>query len=333
MKILITGATSGLGRNAIDFALKNELSPTGTGRNARVLADLSGLGVKTFQADLTTLPTAQLHAMVAGQDAIWHCAALSSPWGRYEDFYTANVTASERLFQMAAECAIPIFVHISTPALYFDFSHQYHVHEGKLASVFVNNYALTKAMAESSLSALARENPQTRLIILRPRAIFGPHDRVLFPRLLRILSDRNGTIPLPRGGRTILDLSYVENVVHAMWLATLTSVPSGSVFNITNDAPLSAREALIRLFQEELGRPLRIRDVPYPILAGTAIAMEQISRVTGKEPPFTRYSIGALAFDMTLDISAAKRSLGYSPIVGLPEAFSRTAKWLKTHHD
>ena len=47
----------------------------------------------------------------------------------------------------------------------------------------------------------------------------------------------------------------------------------------------------------------------------------------------TAYSLGVLAYDMTLDISKAKKELGYQAIVSLDEGITLTAHWLKKNGD
>lgn len=330
-RILVTGATGGLGRNAVEFLANRGVPIRAGGRAPAVLAQLAAYGPQ-LAGDLATMPNDELRAGVADCAAVWHCAALSSPWGSAAAFHAANVSASERLFTAAAEAGVPVFVQVSTPALYFDYRHRYRVREDQLARHYANHYARSKALAEERLRALARRHPGTRLTILRPRALFGPHDRVLLPRLLRLHDARDGRLPLPNGGRTILDLTYVGNVVHALWLATQTAPPSGAAYNISNDAPLPLAAALTTLLRDELGLPLRIRSLPYPLLAGAAWACEAYGRLGGGEPPLTRYGVGVLAYDMTIDLAAARRDLAYRPPVPLAQAFAETARWLKSRH-
>lgn len=325
--ILVTGATGGLGRNAIDYLISAGCVVTATGRNADKLALIANArNIASTQADLSNSPLVDL---VDGRTAIWHCAALSSPWGNYQDFYAANVIASERLFRAAAGAGVPVFIHVSTPAIYFDFRHRYAVREDWAADSFACHYAATKAQAEQRLLFLANEFPSTKLIIIRPRAIFGPHDQALFPRLLRLLEKGKDALFLPRKGKTVLDLTYVGNVAHAMWLATHAPVPSGSIYNITNDDPISIATALQELVVNGLGRRMTLKGVPYPMLMATAHVLDRIASVTGREPPLTPYSLGVLSYDMTLDISRAKNELGYRPIISMPAAFEHTVKWLR----
>lgn len=328
--VLVTGATGGLGRNAVEYLLRRGLKVRATGRNEGIGAALQRAGADFHAEDLARRKFTQLEKLVHGVDAVWHCAALSSPWGAREDFMAANVRATEAIIHAAARNGVNHFVHISTPALYFDFQHHRNITEGYRPARYVNHYAETKALAEDLVQDCVKVFPKMNQVILRPRAIFGPHDQVLVPRLSRILHQTGGKLPLPRGGETVLDMTYVDNVVHAMWLATYGEpVPSGSVYNITNGEPEELRNVLQFLYLRQLGEPFAIRNVPYPVLATAARAMEFAACFTGKEPKLTRYSIGALAFDMTLDISKARNELGYRPVISLEDGVRRTAEWMK----
>ena len=85
--ILVTGATGGLGRNAVDFLVARGQRVTATGRNPDKLAELARLGISSHSADLAESPLGKL---VSGKNAVWHCAALSSPWGPHAAFHAAN---------------------------------------------------------------------------------------------------------------------------------------------------------------------------------------------------------------------------------------------------
>jgi len=330
-KVLVTGATGGLGRNAVEYLLEKGVQVVATGRDQQRGAQLEAAGAKFVRADLSHRGPGVLESLVDGVDAVWHCAALSSPWGAYADFAAANIHATANLVEAAGLAKVPNFVHISTPALYFDYSHNLDIPESFRAERYVNHYAATKAVAETTVQKGVLRFPNTRHVILRPRAIFGPYDQVLLPRLDSLRQEHRGRIPLPRGGRTVLDLTYAANVAHAMWLAsTARAVTSGSVYNVTNDSPQQIGEVLEQLYAQR-GQSFAVKRVPYPVLALAARVMERISRLTAREPKFTRYSIGALAYDMTLDVSKIKAELGYVPIVSMDEGIRLTAEWMKKH--
>lgn len=324
MTILITGATGGLGRNAAETALQTGHRVTALGRNPAALAELAAQGCQTLAADLARpLP----HGLLHNVRAVWHCAALSAPWGRYADFHAANVQAAEQLAQAAGEAGVAVFVHISTPSLYFDFQHRRNVPESFRPARYCNHYAATKALAEQRILAAAERFPRTRFIMLRPRAIFGRHDQVLLPRLLHLIR-RRGFLPLPRGGSALMDFTYAPNVAHAMLCATANDkLLSGSVFNITNQEPMTLRHVVDTLLKGHLKLDFPVRTPPYPLLAAAAAALEGWSALSRREPLFTRYSIAALHFDMTLSNQAAQTTLGYTPRHTMQQALAATADY------
>jgi len=333
MHVLVTGATGGLGRNAVEFLLNNSAKVTATGRNEQIGSLLSLAGAKFVALDLATANQAQLSLLLSEVDTVWHCAALSSPWGSAYLFEQNNVTVTNNLLAASGLAGVRHFVHISTPAIYFDYMHRYDIQESFKAEQPASEYAQSKALAEERVMAASVKFSNMHCVILRPRAIFGPYDQVLVPRLISLMQKRNGRLPLPRGGRVLLDMTYVGNVVQAMWLASEDrEIASGSIYNITNDAPITIAEVLQKLFVDELAYPMKIINMPYALVAVAARAMTIAAKVTKKEPLMTPYSAGVLSFDMTLSISRAKSELGYHPPVSLEEGVRRTAAWLKQQH-
>ncbi|AMO49745.1 3-beta hydroxysteroid dehydrogenase/isomerase family [Enterobacter sp. FY-07] len=332
MRVLVTGATSGLGRNAAQWLREQGHQVIATGRNREAGAALTALGASFIPLDLATASVAQCLSLMNNCDAVWHCAAKSSPWGNRASFYQANVRATQTLAQAAGQLAVPRFVHISTPAIYFDFRHHYDVPETYLARRFASHYARSKYAAEQAIQAAVTSHPHTTFVMLRPRGLFGPHDRVIVPRLLQQLQRDGGLLRLPRGGEALLDLTFVHNVVHAMTLATQNrAVQSGDAFNITNHQPQRLVAMLDALFRQQLGLNYRIKSVPWPLLSLVARGMSLVGTCCGKEPPITRYSAGTVCFDMTLSATKAEQVLGYQPQFSLAHGIALTGEWIRTN--
>ena len=332
-RVLVTGATGGLGRSAVDALLAQGTDVVATGRNTAVGSVLAGQGAQFIALDLALASPADLQRLLAGADVVWHCAALSSPWGRAADFVAANVVATQGLLAAAAAAGVTRFVHISTPAVYFDYTARLHITEDFRPAAYVNAYARTKADAEVCVAEAAQQHPGMHCTVLRPRAIFGRYDQVLMPRLARVLAQRGNRLPLPRGGQALLDITYADNVVQAMQLASAPDAPqrmaSGLAFNITNHQPVVLRDVLHRLFAQLLGQPFHIQAVPYPVMMAAACALQAVSALTGREPLLTPYSVGTLAFDMTLCNRRATEVLGYVPAVSVDDGLIRTAQGMR----
>lgn len=329
MKFVVTGATSGLGRNAVEWLLQMGYDVHATGRDRLVGEQLVALGARFTPLNLITASELEYQNLLSDCDVVWHCAALSSPWGKYQDFYQANVLVTTRLANWAGKIGIKRFVHVSTPSICFDFKSQLNIKEDYLAKRFANHYAATKYQAEQVIQQQCDEFPATTYVILRPRGLFGPHDRVIIPRVLAQIKRTNGTLYLPSGGNALVDLTFVLNVVYALFLAsTNASLKSGEVFNITNQQPAKLADLLVQLLNEKLQLNCQIKALPYRLLYGVASILELSAKVSQKEPLLTRYSIGAVHFDMTLDQQAAIERLGYQAKYSLQQGIEITANWL-----
>ncbi|EMH4162075.1 NAD(P)-dependent oxidoreductase [Pluralibacter gergoviae] len=332
MKVLVTGATSGLGRNAVEYLRRRGVSVKATGRNEAMGRLLEKMGAEFVHADLTQLVSSQAKVMLAGIDTLWHCSSFTSPWGTQEAFDLANVRATRRLGEWAVAWGVRNFIHISSPSLYFDYRHHRDVKEDFRPHRYANEFARSKAAGEEVIKLLAQANPNTRFTVLRPQSLFGPHDKVFIPRLAQMMQ-HYGSVLLPRGGSAMVDMTYYENAVHAMWLASqpeCDALPSGRAYNITNGESRSLKSIVQKLISE-LDIKCRIRSVPYPMLDMIARSMERLGSKSAKEPALTHYGVSKLNFDFTLDISRAEQELGYRPIVSLDEGIVQTALWLKDH--
>lgn len=330
MKVLVTGATSGLGRNAAQWLLEQGHYVVAVGRDKLAGDELQAMGATFVAQDLTQCSDETFLSLVKGCDAVWHCAAKSSPWGSAEAFFQANVVVTEKLARVAGREGVRRFVHISSPAVYFDFQHHHQLPETYRARRFSSHYASSKYAAEQVLQQPITLYPETGYIILRPRGLFGPHDRVIIPRLLQNIRGKNNILRLPGGGRALLDLTFVLNVVHAMSLATTQAhLPSGAVYNITNQQPQRLADMVEAILNQQLNYQVTVQAVPYSLLSLVAAGMEQVAKITGNEPPLTRYSVGAVYFDMTLDSQRAVNELGYRPLYSLEESIVRTGEWLR----
>jgi nucleoside-diphosphate-sugar epimerase len=252
---------------------------------------------------------------------------LSSPWGRPAEFDEANVLATRAVVRAAGGAGVTRLIHVSTPSLYFGFHDRLDIPEdAPPADPPPNLYAASKLAAESEVGTAAAAGLAT--VILRPRAIFGPGDTVLFPRLLRVA--RRGRFPLIGRGDPWLDATYVDNVVDALLLAARAPDSCvGRTYNITNGEPWR-REALLRAMFDACGLEVRWRRLPRGPVMAAAGALEVISRLATRgrwEPPLTRYTAGVLAYSQTLDLTAARRDLGYSPRVGMAQGIAHFARW------
>jgi len=323
-QVLVTGATGFLGGALCRRLHQLGHTVTGTGRDRARGAELASAGIAFVPADLGDAPAAA--ALCQGMEYVVHCAALASPWGRYRDFYRANVLATRHVAAACREAGVRRLVHVSSPSIAMDSRDCLDVRErDPLPRTAINAYSATKRLAEEEIDrAHAAGLP---VVTLRPHAIIGPGDRAIFPRLYRVAA--RGWFPVIGHGRSLIDVTYVDNAVEALVLGLRSPAPTlGRKFNISNGEPTGMYELLDRMFTAVGLRYRRVR-IPFGLAYGLATVLEALHRLVAvrREPALTRNSVCLLARSRTLDLTAARAELGYRPQVSLAEGIQRFAVW------
>jgi nucleoside-diphosphate-sugar epimerase len=319
MRVVVSGATGFLGGVLCRCLSDAGVDLVGLGRNRERGNRLREMGVGFVAADIGEPPDAALVDSIGGADAFVHAAALSSAWGETAAFMRANVFGTRHAMALARAAGVRRFIFISSPSVVFRFADQTLVREDAPLPKPINVYAASKQVAEAEVLVARDLAP----IILRPRAIYGPGDKALLPRLIRAAG--RGLLPLLRGGFARTNLTYVEDAARAVE-AALHAPPtlSGRIYNIAGE------EVPLRFVVEQAaaraGINVRWRPVPWPLALAAARLAETVARLTpGRpEPAITAYGLGLLAFTQTLDTSAATADLGFVPKVGFDEGLDLT---------
>jgi nucleoside-diphosphate-sugar epimerase len=325
-KILITGASGFLGGRLLKHFTQAypDAEFLGMGRRSDRQAEFKSLGCAFQTGDL--LNTDDCQSLTAGQDAIIHAAAMSSPWGRYEDYYAANVQATRNLLDAAQANGVKRFVLISTPSVYQNYKDRLNVRESDpLPKKTANFYAATKLEAERI--TLTRNGQDIETIAIRPRAIIGAEDAVIFPRVLRAYAE--GKLRIIGSGKNRVDLTCAQNVIEAVRCCLLAPENAlGRPYNISNDEPIELWTAINYMLEQLHLKPVTAR-LPTPLAMTIAGLVELWARWfgKGKEPAMTRMGISYLANSLTMDISQAKEKLGYAPVQTTNEGIQEFVAW------
>ena len=303
MRVLVTGGTGFLGAHVVRAL-------TGAGHELRVFARTAPQG-----GDLRD-PAAVL-AACAGIEAVVHAGALSAAWGKASEFHAVNVAGTENVLAACRAQGVRRLVHVSSPSVIFD-GHDQHAltEQAPYAQRFLSVYSLTKKLAEERVHAGG-----VPFVILRPKALFGPGDRTLLPRLVELARARK--LAQIGDGRNAVDLTYVENAVDAILAALQSERALGRTYHVTNGEHILLWDT-IRAILRALGLAPELRHVSLPVASMLARALELRARVFGGEPRLTRYTVAILARTQTYNIRAAREDLGYRPRVSVAEGLKRT---------
>ena len=325
-RILVTG-----GGGFIGGALVRRLREQGfqvRSFSRRNYPELDALGIQQVRGDLADRK--RVREALEGCTLAFHVAARAGIWGRPDDFHRTNVIGTSNVVQACREEGIGRLVYTSSPSVVFAGSDMEGVDESvPYARRFKAAYPETKAAAEKIVLEAASERLAT--VALRPHLVWGPGDRHIIPGLLR--RARNGQLRRLGRQEKKVDFTYIDNAVHAHLLAAERlasgSPISGRVFFVTDDRPV--------LMWGFINRILEAADLPpvtktvHPRVAYTAAwLIEMLYRGfrLRSEPRLTRFLVEEMATAHWFDISAAKRDLGYRPLVELETGMERVKAWL-----
>ncbi|MEZ0216866.1 MAG: NAD-dependent epimerase/dehydratase family protein [Rariglobus sp.] len=310
---LVTGGTGFLGRHIVERLLA-------AGRPVAVLArtpapDLEKRGVRFIRASLDNEPA--VRAACRGIDTVFHVAANVGVWGRYDDFFRANVLGTRALLAGAREHGVTRFVHTSTPSVVYNGLDLSNADESlPLTTSCPSPYPLTKAIAEREV--LAANSPSLHTVALRPHLIWGVGDPHLVPRILE--RARAGRLCIIGEGRNRVDMVHVANATDAHLLAetALDGPAAGRAYFITNGEPVVLWDWVNQLLTA-LGEPPVTRHVSLRTASAIGAICETAWRVLPikGEPPMTRFIAAELAKDHWFSLAAARRDLGYAPRISM----------------
>ena len=322
MHVLVTGATGFVGRRLATALLARGDRVRALGRNPDACAALASAGAEVVRADLRDREA--VIAACAGMDAVQHVGALSAPWGRTPDFHATNVGGTENVLAGCRAHGVGRMVYVSSPSVVFDGTdHRDLTDDAPYPRYFMSVYSLTKKLGEDRVRAAAAAGLAT--VTIRPKAVFGPGDTSLLPRLL--LAARKGRLPQIGDGRNLVDVTYVDNAVHALTLALTAGAAVGRTYTITNGEHVPLWD-LIKTVLRRLSLDANLRALPYRVVYGLAGLMELRAALFGGEPTLTRYTAAILAKTQTYNIEAARRDLGYEPAVSVAEGVERALDFL-----
>lgn len=315
--VLVTGGTGFLGRHVVAGLLRQ-------GRRVRVLARAEPAeplpaGVELARGDLRD--AAAVRTACDGVDAVVHAGALSQPWGRAAEFEAVNVHGTAHVLAGCRAAGVRRLVHVSSPSVAFTGRDQREIpDDAPFAPRCLCDYSRTKRAAEE---LVARSGVPT--VVLRPKALFGPGDRTLLPRLVALAKAR--ALRVIGDGANEVDLTYVENAVDAILAALDSERALGRTFHVTNGEHVRLWD-IVRTLLRGLALDAELRHVPFRVAWTLAAALELRARVFGGEPRLTRYTVCVLARTQTYDIRGAREALGYVPRVSVAEGVERTlAAW------
>jgi nucleoside-diphosphate-sugar epimerase len=319
----VTGGSGFIGGRLIEALVGDGNQVRALARSERSAARVADLGAEPMRGELGD--PAALRAAAEGCELAFHAAAKVEDFGPWEEFERDNVDGTRNVLEACRTAGVKRFVHVSTEAVLLAGEPLVDVDEtAPLRTDSPAPYPRSKALAEQVVGGhrpeanrvgggrVAEQPTRMDSVIVRPRFVWGEGDQTLLPAMVEMV--RSGRFAWIGGGDHLTDTAHIDNVVHGLRLAAERG-GAGEVYFITDGEPVVFREfvsAMIRT--QDLEPPTR--SLPIPVAAALARAGETAWRVLRRPgaPPLTRFAYWVSSQQCTIDISKARRELGYEPV-------------------
>jgi nucleoside-diphosphate-sugar epimerase len=307
MKIIVTGATGSLGAYLTRWLSGKGHDVIGVGRVGNPPARLLQCSryIRANIASPFSLPEA---------DVCIHTAAIADDKAKPADLFAANVTGTKNVADAALHCKV--FVHVSTSSVYT------HSNSPRTEEMIAQSqdrnlsaYGRSKLLAED---ILRKNYKNDSCFILRPRGIYGAGDKVLLPRLLKLVSKSK---MLSIGSMNVkLSLTHFANFAHAVECCLQSDKKGIHYYNVADDQTYVLYDVVKKLLTELYSSELPVKKIPLWILQVMAAF-----RIGGITPLF----LATVSKNLVLDISKIKDELGYRPVTNLDQSLKEIANWVK----
>jgi nucleoside-diphosphate-sugar epimerase len=257
-------------------------------------------------------PEADWMPVLADAAAVVHAAAHVhvEPAGSepaQADFHRINVDGTRRLAEQAAAAGVRRFLFVSSIGVNGRRADRPFTEDDRPAPE--GPYAESKLEAERTLREVCGGTGM-EWVVIRPPLVYGPHAPGNFARLVRWMARG---VPLPLGAvhnrRTLV---AIDNLVDLIVTCLRSDAAAGQLFLAGDGESLSTPE-LLHTVAHARGRHARLLPVPVALLR---VAAALIGRSADAE---------RLCGSLEVDISKARRLLGWEPPVSASDALRRAA--------
>jgi 2-alkyl-3-oxoalkanoate reductase len=306
MKIIITGATGSLGAYLTRWFAAKGHEIIALGRIENPPPELLSCA-QYIRADITSslsFPEA---------DVCIHTAAIADDKTRWIDLCRTNVIGTQKVAEAAKHCET--FIHVSTSSVYASSDEPLSEEmSGEKPGKKLSDYGSSKLFAEEILQKTCTNDS---CFILRPRGIYGAGDKVLLPRLLKLV--RRNKMIRPGSMNVHLSMTHFSNFAMAVENCIQSQKKGFTTYNVADDKPYVLYDVVKKLLNTLYHSDLPDKKIPLWILK--CMSAFKLGDAT---PLF----INTVSKNFVLDISKIKREINYAPVVDLDSGLPEIADWV-----
>jgi len=312
LPVLVTGATGFVGRHLTRALIDDGQRVRALVQSGSDVGALTARGVDCVAVAFDD--PAALARAVAGCRIVYHLAVLRTG----TPLHAINVDATRALAECAADAGVGRFVHVSSTGVY-----------GSVASLPTDEkvpcrpdtpYRVSKLAGEAAVFEVGR-SAGLPVVVARLPAVVGPgcHGMLGLARAVA-----TGRFRMIGDGSKRKHLGHVRDMAEGLILCARSPDADGEIYNLGADAPTPVRTVIATIADElgaETGRDLPA--MPFRIVDWTA---NTVYAALGLELPW-HHRYGIFLENTELDISKARRALGYRSHGDVVEAIREAVRW------
>jgi nucleoside-diphosphate-sugar epimerase len=305
----VTGGSGFIGGRLLERLRRDGHRVRALARSDAAAEKVAAGGAEPVPGEITD-PEA-IRAGAEGCELAFHLAAKVEDWGPWAEFERHTVDGTRHALQACAAAGVRRFTHVGSEAALMAGQPLVGVDESApLRPDSRAPYPRSKAIAEQSVRTANRDGFET--VVLRPRFVWGRGDTSLLPGIMGMVEA--GRFAWIGGGGQLTATTHVENTVEGMMLASERGRP-GEAYFVTDGEPVVFRDFVSDLIRTQGVEPPR-RSIPTPVAGAVMRAGEALWRLPlPGRPPVTRFAYWVSSQECTIEISKARRELGYEPVI------------------
>lgn len=274
-KAVITGGNGFVGKILTDKLIENGYTVKIFSRS-KPSAFADNPAVETVKVDYNNVEN--LAAELSDAEAVFHLAAAIFAFNK-EEFWQANVTVTENLAQAVRQAGcIKSFVYLSSQAAAGPSAYKNNPKTEADAPNPVSDYGITKLKAEEVVLSLPQE---VHKVILRAPVVYGRNDSGVSKIAGWV---KKGFMVNTSSGEMFFNFVYVEDLVKALYTASVTPQADGQVFFV-GEAQSYSWQHFINSMADAMGSPRPIMfTLPFFFLEVAAFLYESTAKIFGITP-------------------------------------------------
>lgn len=329
-KILVTGASGLLGSHVVRLLhLDPEFRPVPLVRTKEQATEWEVLGLDPVIADLRN-PPFNLPVDLWG---VVHTAAIAGDWVDADLAYAVNRDGVRHLVEAAALTQCQRFVHISTIGVYGHARYDRATEDRKYgrSSTYENSKVAGEKVIlgdiKAKISSAVEDFPRMTFVVLRPPSMYGEGDRHVIPKFTKYIE--RGKFLFVGGGKSLYPVIHAADAARAVLLALQKpDLRSGERYHICDDSRITLR-GFVEVLAQNMGMEPEFKSIPYWPAYLLSCVFAMVGRVRGKEPWIFPKRIKYLGRTRNVDITKARKELGFEPEINPAQGIPRTLEWLR----